>query len=340
MGTPVYMSPEQCRGAEEVDHRTDIYALGCILYEMLCGPPPFVAEGQGELIHLHISEPPRAAAHPEPRHPAGARGGGAAGAGRRMPAQRFQTMADLARALRQVAAPAPSAGPSVGQSATASTNQRPVFATVPLPAATATLAASFHTLADRRATKRPRRTGLVILLSGLAVAAVAAFLIPGSPLRRETTSGAAPAAAAPLPIAAPAPPRRSPNAPGEPPPDVRTPPGARVIRERDGAVIGVTPFARRARRRAGSRRCGSSATTTGPNGLRPSRSRPRSQLRAAAERGPVPPAAGHARGGGAGRRPGARDSRVGTSSPAPAPASVATRAPAPAKPPKAEPFAL
>jgi eukaryotic-like serine/threonine-protein kinase len=58
MGTPVYMSPEQCRGTKEVDHRTDIYALGVILYEMLCGAPPFVSEGHGELIHLHISAPP------------------------------------------------------------------------------------------------------------------------------------------------------------------------------------------------------------------------------------------------------------------------------------------
>ncbi len=50
MGTPVYMSPEQCRGNREVDHRTDIYALGVILYEMLCGTPPFLSDGQGKLM--------------------------------------------------------------------------------------------------------------------------------------------------------------------------------------------------------------------------------------------------------------------------------------------------
>ena len=56
------MSPEQCRGTREIDHRTDIYALGVILFEMLCGRPPFVSEGFGEMVHLHIS-----AAPPSPR---------------------------------------------------------------------------------------------------------------------------------------------------------------------------------------------------------------------------------------------------------------------------------
>jgi len=60
MGTPAYMSPEQCRGSGEVDHRTDIYAVGCIMFEMVCGQPPFVRNGFGELITAHIiEEPPR-----------------------------------------------------------------------------------------------------------------------------------------------------------------------------------------------------------------------------------------------------------------------------------------
>jgi serine/threonine-protein kinase len=48
MGTPTYMSPEQCRGAGSVDHRADLYSLGCVAYEMLCGQPPFVADGPGD----------------------------------------------------------------------------------------------------------------------------------------------------------------------------------------------------------------------------------------------------------------------------------------------------
>ncbi|HEY5284271.1 MAG TPA: serine/threonine-protein kinase, partial [Polyangia bacterium] len=60
MGTPVYMSPEQCLGTKEVDHRSDIYSLGIIIYEMLTGRPPFISEGFGELLSMHLHENPGA----------------------------------------------------------------------------------------------------------------------------------------------------------------------------------------------------------------------------------------------------------------------------------------
>src|SRR5262249_21677941 len=66
MGTPTYMSPEQCRGTGDIDHRADLYSLGCIFYEMVCGEPPFVSEGAGELIGMHLFKEPEPPTTHEP----------------------------------------------------------------------------------------------------------------------------------------------------------------------------------------------------------------------------------------------------------------------------------
>src|SRR4051812_20609418 len=58
LGTPAYMAPEQCRGGSELDARADLYAVGCLLFELLTGRPPFIAAGDGEVMAMHIYEPP------------------------------------------------------------------------------------------------------------------------------------------------------------------------------------------------------------------------------------------------------------------------------------------
>ena len=58
-GTPTYMSPEQAAGEDDLDGRSDIYSLGCVLHEMLAGAPPFEGTDAQSVILRHISEPAR-----------------------------------------------------------------------------------------------------------------------------------------------------------------------------------------------------------------------------------------------------------------------------------------
>jgi serine/threonine-protein kinase len=58
LGTLAYMAPEQIRGTKEISHRTDLYALGCVLYQMLTGKPPFEQKSQPALMNAHLMEPP------------------------------------------------------------------------------------------------------------------------------------------------------------------------------------------------------------------------------------------------------------------------------------------
>jgi len=108
IGTPLYMAPEQARAASAIDHRADLYSLGCILYEMVVGAPPFEGVGAGEVIALQLFGevvPPRT------RVPEVSRALEAIVMRllEKQPADRFQSAADVSAALDQaIGTPSPS----------------------------------------------------------------------------------------------------------------------------------------------------------------------------------------------------------------------------------------
>ena len=99
LGTPHYMSPEQAMGEREITARSDVYALGAVLYEMLSGDPPFTGSTAQAVVARVVTESPRSLTtqrHTIPRNIEAA----VMTALEKLPADRFATAAEFAEALR------------------------------------------------------------------------------------------------------------------------------------------------------------------------------------------------------------------------------------------------
>ncbi len=278
MGTPMYMSPEQCRGAGQVDHRSDIYSLGCILYEMACGRPPFIgAIGDLFIGHMRDDPTPPMERNPEVPHFLNDL---ILWMLRKSPEARPQSMAELVAAIdSQVSRPISGRFDHARQSSPRIELPRTPSYGTPLPPDSAPPSAGVHgqqTIAFDPTNPAAGLPSTPTTLSGAAsevrggsrgggrgstIAVAAAFatvLLAGGgyvALRKNSTSApTSPVATAPsTPIAAPPPapakiepPPAAPAAPAAPAKIAlridSTPPGAEVFRAADGLRLGTTPL--------------------------------------------------------------------------------------------------
>jgi YVTN family beta-propeller protein len=178
IGTVDYMPPERIEG-QPGDARSDVYSLGCVLYEMLAGEPPFIRESEGARMYAHMSAEIPWATDARPDVPPGL-SAIAKQAMAKKPEDRFQTATEMARALTRGAPTEPSPAPDFA------TQRTRVSATVPaetLPAAAAAAAASPDTTASlgqpTRATPtvRERRKLPVPLIAAIAAALIAVVAV-------------------------------------------------------------------------------------------------------------------------------------------------------------------
>jgi serine/threonine-protein kinase len=110
LGTPAYMSPEQAAGDPNIDHRADIYSLGCLAFELIAGRPPFDGRPPHRMVAAHMTEPPPSLASRRPDAPPAL----ASLVDRCLakdPVDRPQSAEELLAALESVIAAPPQVGP-------------------------------------------------------------------------------------------------------------------------------------------------------------------------------------------------------------------------------------
>jgi eukaryotic-like serine/threonine-protein kinase len=194
LGTAAYLSPEQAQGGP-VDARSDLYSLGCVLYELLCGSPPFGSGADGSAVavaarHLHQPPEPPSAHNPQVDASLDAV---VLTALAKEPAQRYQSAVELQDALERVlAGDAVAAGPGSPRAAALATEPLPG-----LPGRTGVLAATTGP-AVRDVGRRSGWPSWALPVAGMAlgIGLLVALLWPDggtTPARREAGPTAAPA---------------------------------------------------------------------------------------------------------------------------------------------------
>jgi len=161
IGTPHYMSPEQALGDPNLGPGSDLYSLGCVLFQMVTGSPPFDGESSQQIVGKHIAEPPPAAADVNPNVPREL-SDAILRCLAKQPRDRFSSAAEVIRALESDKQPS-----SVRSRASAA------------QAATELLVSGATTRRtarrpDGRTGGRPRRVGWIILAIVLPVLALGA----------------------------------------------------------------------------------------------------------------------------------------------------------------------
>jgi tetratricopeptide (TPR) repeat protein len=106
LGTPTYMSPEQAAGDDQLDRRSDLYSLGCVLYEMLGGEPPFSGSSSRAIMARHAIDPVPSLRTVRSNVPAGLEAA-IRRALSKVPGDRFASAADFIEALKRGAAGSP-----------------------------------------------------------------------------------------------------------------------------------------------------------------------------------------------------------------------------------------